>query len=61
MGIADSLAEVAGQRVFCLPEGVKPLQVADVVILWLRNHPENRHMSASSLAAAALKEKFPCD
>jgi hypothetical protein len=34
--------------------------VVDVVRLWLRDHPENRHYGAPSIVAQALKEKFPC-
>jgi hypothetical protein len=42
------------------PDGVKAGQVEDLVKLYLRDHPENRHDVASSLIIAALKEKFPC-
>jgi Rap1a immunity proteins len=44
----------------CLPDVTKG-QIIDVVILWLRDHPEKRHLGASSLIGAALKEKFPCN
>lgn len=41
--------------------GVKSQQLKDVVTLWLRDHPEKRHLPADELVATALKEKFPCN
>jgi hypothetical protein len=46
----------------CLPsDTVTSGQLKDVVMLWLQNHPEIRHKSASSLVMQALGEKFPCN
>jgi hypothetical protein len=45
---------------FCLASGVRSDQLGDVVKLWLRDHPEKRHLAASFLVFQALKEKFPC-
>jgi len=53
-GVVDMLYTV------CLPDGMTRQQVIDVLTLWLRDHPEKRHLPASSLVAGALKEKFPC-
>ena len=33
-------------------------QQADIVVLYLRDHPENRHLPATQFVIAALKEKF---
>jgi hypothetical protein len=46
---------------FCFASGVTSDQLADVVKLWLRDHPEKRHLSGSFLVFSALKEKFPCN
>jgi hypothetical protein len=44
----------------CADRNVTRGQAADVVIRFLRDHPEVRNKTASSLARAALKEAFPC-
>ena len=51
-------------RVFCVPQGetdVKSGQLVEVVKLYLRDHPEKRHLPAADLVTAAIKEKFPCN
>ena len=51
----------AGDRSsFCIPNGVKQLQVIDVVKQWIDQHPALRHYTAASLITEALKESFPC-
>jgi hypothetical protein len=65
-GVADaeSIQFVKGQRMWCWPDELTVDQAMDqsvnAVKLYLRDHPEARHLSAASLVAAALKEKFPC-
>jgi hypothetical protein len=54
VGVSDALKDV------CLPNAAKAGQVRDVVALWLRDHPEKRHLPAIDLVTSALKEKFPC-
>jgi hypothetical protein len=44
----------------CNPANLKSVHVKAIVVIWLRDHPESRHLSASSLVAAALSEAFPC-
>jgi hypothetical protein len=44
----------------CADKTVTRGQAADVVIGFLRNHPELRNKTAASLARAALTEAFPC-
>ncbi len=36
-------------------------QITDVVLKWLDDHPEKRHLPAPYLVMTALKEAFPCD
>lgn len=46
---------------FCNPEDATLGQYQDVVILYLRNHPSERHNSARILTQLALREAFPCN
>jgi hypothetical protein len=48
-------------KLVCVPEGVDGRQEVDIVKLWLRTHPEKRHLQAIALVATALKETFPCN
>jgi len=44
----------------CMPVEVKVGQAVDVVMDYLRDHPEQRHYNAISLGQAALEPAFPC-
>ncbi len=44
----------------CLPEHGILTQSKDIVCQYLDNHPEFRHLSASSRVIIALSEAFPC-
>lgn len=57
-GVADTLS-MTGKAV-CFPANVTVGQAQAVVVSYLRIHPQDRHLAASSLVAAALKEAFPC-
>jgi hypothetical protein len=59
VGVSDALT-LMNQRLLCVPEGVDGGQEIDILKLWLRDHPEKRHLPAVGLVAAALNEKFPC-
>jgi Rap1a immunity proteins len=62
LGAGDAFDETT--KPFCVTEGPNPdivSEMVEIVKLYLRDHPETRHSSASSLVAAALKEKFPCN
>src|SRR5262245_55049865 len=62
LGAEDAFDQT--NKPFCVPEGPTgdiAEQLVETVTLYLRDHPETRHLSASSLVAAALKEKFPCN
>ena len=63
VGVADSLDEVLHPPTgfkFCTPSTSTKGQVIDVVLLYLENHPQDRHLTASSLVQAALTNAFPC-
>lgn len=46
--------------IFAMPEGGTYGQVIDIVMNYLRAHPESRQRSAANLAIAALKAVWPC-
>jgi Rap1a immunity proteins len=47
-------------RVACLPDNATLLQLARVLVKWLREHPERLHEPKSVLTTAALRDAFPC-
>jgi len=47
-------------QAFCTPTDASLGQVAEVIHLWLKNHPDDRSYSAESLVVAALQEAWPC-
>ena len=60
LGARDAFDETT--KPFCVPKGPNIAeQSVETVKRYLRDHPETRHLPASSLVAAALKEKFPCN
>jgi hypothetical protein len=62
MAISDAMADgnpVAGWTA-CIPVGVTGQQVVDVAVQYLGRNAAKRHVSASSLVAAAFTEAFPC-
>jgi Rap1a immunity proteins len=44
----------------CLPPNVAAGQVQDMVMSYLRAHPENRHYTASSIVRQVLEVSFSC-
>jgi hypothetical protein len=59
IGVADAYDQVF----FCLPSGqsgVTAGQLKDVVLRYLKEHPENLHFTAPSLIFEALKKFWPC-
>jgi hypothetical protein len=57
MGLTDGLGE---NGVICTPANIIFKQVEDIVLNYLRAHPERRQYSASSEASLALRSAFPC-
>ncbi len=57
-GMADAFVR---DGTLCLPQSnVTTKQLADVVMAYLRDHPETRGYSAASLGHAAFSSTFPC-
>jgi len=63
-GVSEVLNGAADGRFgvlrFCLPDGVNLGQEQDVVIKWLTENPQERHLPASLVVISALAEAFPC-
>ena len=60
MNAAHSSGGTVGGWTACIPAGAMSDQVRDIAMTYLRNHPELRHASATSLIANALANAFPC-
>lgn len=45
----------------CAPSGITSSQYHDILMRYLREHPNDRHHHFAQLALWALKEAFPCD
>ena len=49
-------------NVVCMPDDKIPiLQMARVLVKWLREHPERLHELKGILTVAALRDAFPCE
>jgi len=48
-------------KVWCMPLHMGSLQLIQIVVKYLKKHPELLHFSASSLVTAAFIEAFPCE
>jgi hypothetical protein len=57
MGVSDTLS-MSGT--ICVAQDVSASQMGDIVIKYLRDHPERRHYGASDAVEAALKNAFLC-
>jgi hypothetical protein len=44
----------------CVPDNITVGQAVDVVMKYLRSHPESRHYVSASEARLALRQAFPC-
>ena len=45
----------------CFPTETTRLQIRDVIVRYLQNHPGERHAGAAGLVRDALQEAWPCD
>ena len=66
IGIADAMSAnekndgaIAGWKA-CIPDSAPVRQLVDVVKRFRREHPEIRHLAASTLVGESLAEAFPC-
>jgi hypothetical protein len=45
---------------YCIPSGVTPGQLIDIVTKYIEGQPAKRHLSAPLLIETAIKSSFPC-
>jgi hypothetical protein len=45
---------------YCIPSGVTPGQLKEVVTKHIEQQPEKRHLAAPLIIEAAIKKAFPC-
>jgi hypothetical protein len=64
-GFADGLAVwkiVAPETATtCIPDAVTAGQARDVVVKWLTDNPQDRHLSAGAIVAHTLQRTWPCE
>ena len=57
-GYADALA---GQNpIYCIPEEATNIQLASILIKFIKNHPEKAHLETADLEIQSLMYAFPC-
>jgi hypothetical protein len=56
-GIADVMQI---SKSLCVPDGVTVGQMVDVIVKYLRDHPEKRHYSVAAATFNTLSQTFPC-
>jgi hypothetical protein len=59
--LAFSRSEPVLSALFCLPERVTGSQLYEVLMQYLREHPEQRHHGIRDVIAAALGDARPCE
>ncbi len=48
------------QPVFCIPDNMQYSQAVDIVTIFLRDTPEQRHQDSGILVMAAMAKAYPC-
>ncbi len=62
IGATDALDLVALHLTnICRPESHSIQQLRDITVLWLEEHPEERHRPAAKLIGLALADAWPCN
>jgi len=64
-GVVDTIATlsdwgVIAEKPFCLPNHATLYQLSRVMVKYFNEHPEELHLTASSLVLTTLPEAFPC-
>jgi hypothetical protein len=58
--IAGATDTITAFEAACVPKDIELEQLGDIVLLYLKTHPEQHNLNAASLTAAAIGQKFPC-
>jgi hypothetical protein len=60
-GFGDAIeAEGKANAVACIPPSVTGSELRDVLVKFLKEHPEDQHLKASALATRAFGKAYPC-
>jgi hypothetical protein len=65
-GVADAMRlEQAYRRTFfgarvCINQNILSREIKDIVVRWLKDHPDRQRYPASQLIAQAVFKAFPC-
>jgi hypothetical protein len=60
-GFGDAIeAEGKASAVACIPPSVTGTELRDVLVKFLKDHPEHQHEKASKLAKQAFGKAYPC-
>lgn len=61
-GVMDTLTLEAsvGKQIVCADNTVTEGQAKDVVVNYLRDHPESRNLTGALIATVAMKQAWPC-
>ncbi|WP_139816213.1 Rap1a/Tai family immunity protein [Planktotalea arctica] len=61
-GTAQEATEFARKALdICFPDNLANKQVTDIVMNYMRTHPQSRHHSARMLVWLSMGEAFPCE
>ena len=66
-GFINGVVDVYGEKTTiygypaCLPLSVTVRQIRKIVVTWLEDHPEKRHLIAHGLVGEALSNAYPCE
>ena len=61
LGMIVGVASTWTGDLFCIPKGVTPGQMEDVVRQFMNSKPQDRHESAELIIGAALVSVYPCE
>jgi len=61
LGMVVGVASAWDGDLFCIPQGVTPGQMQDVVRQFISAKPQDRHESAEMIIAAALINAYRCE
>lgn len=59
-GYVSGVIDTGNDVLFCTPDGVTRGQYIAVVAKYIKEHPEQWNLSASTLVINALRQVFPC-
>lgn len=59
VGVHGERTTIYGHRA-CLPLSVTVRRLREIVVKWLEDHPEKRHLIAHGLLGEALSQTYPC-